>query len=1594
VALGTQPAVEVEDKYSNPVLSGLPVTLAITGHTGNSAGTLSCTSNPVTSSTTTGIAAFAACSISASGSNYTLTATTSNPSLSAVSNPITINGPTELVFAQDPPLGALAAGSCNTLIIASEVPVGAGGVLTSPTTALTVNLAASNSAGTFYSGSGCTNAITTTTIGTSADTATVYYQDTKATSTNFTLTASTTTLPGITSATSYTYTVSAAAASQLVFTTSPITLTAGACSSTGITVTSEDQYGNVSNVATTAETISLGSTSTGTKAFYTASGCGTSETGTTIAIGSSSATFYYEDTQAGTPTITASGSGEFSSAPTQQETVNTAAASQLVWNAQPVGGVNPGAALATQPAVEVEDNYNNPILSGLPVTLKITSGTGNSAGMLSCTSNPVTSSTTTGIAAFAACSISASGSNYTLTATTSNPSLSAVSNPITINGPTQLVFTTEPAGGALTAGACNTLTITSENSSSTPTDPTTALMVNLAASNSAGTFYSGSGCTNAITTTTIGTSADTATVYYQDTKATTTSFTLTASTTTLPGITSATSNTYTVAPGTYTQLVVSAPSAATTNAQISFTVTAEDAYGNTETGNSDSITFTSTDSQAVLPSPSNLSNGTGSFNATFKTQGTQTISATDTTVVPNIKGTSGNIAVSTLLIITTSGLNPLDVGQSATQQLAATGGSGNSANYSWSWTAQTGSSLPPGVSLSTAGAMSGTATTANTYMVTVKVVDNSVSPSQNYSTNFTMTVYPALSLPTPDPASLPSTAYAGYPYNNGNGGTITGSGGSGSSNLSIAVSGTGLPADGLSASPSGATLTVSGTPVTTSPAPPYTVTFNVQLTDTTTGDSVTTNGYNINVVTPTAPSLPAASSTVPGQATENEPYMGSISLTGGVGPTYTWTLNGTTTVPTSGSVALGSSGLSSLFSIGNSGGGSSVSITGTPTSTGSVPFTLAVKDNTTGLTSATVDYTIVVSTLQVSVSADNVPQGMVNMPYTFNGLNISGGTPPYSVSSYVNAPPGLSLQSGTWNLAGTPTSSGTTTVTVNVTDSASAHASTTFSLTVVPETTTANNSELSGQYACYAHFYYDGGITVGSSTFYRGGIVFAFTADGNGNITGGEADTNNPVNGYKSASQNGSLNGGTYAVGSDNRGYLNAAGLYAIAGGKLNGSGQFTEFALTRMDDVGSSPSTHYGSGYCYQQNTTTSLSGITVSGGYVWEWRGEDGGGKLQSQVGSVQLSGGNVTSGEGDIADDGVYQNFSSLVGTYTTTDSYGRLTMSAGPSTSEESPTVLYITKNSIGEGVMMGTSPHNTSGSGSSGFFLGEVRAQVASAVEASYPLNGKFVMYTSGLDSDLSGYDTEALQASGSSSAASLTVNADIRNNEGTIKTKCPGSTGTCPATVDYTTNSTTGRTTVAVGGTTQTGVIFYVYNTGSAAVLFGDTGSSGTIAEDLIGWIEPQTAPTSGTWALSDVGASYFLHQDDSGNPSATPNTASVTFNNSGSFTYYAEDDGGQQWADWDEGLCGTGCTATEDAETTGALILDTTANSSTGALGLDPNSTIGIVDAQATQGSTTQTMAYCIAISVDTATNSSAKGRFVCVNRSSDHPTLAFGQQ
>jgi predicted outer membrane repeat protein len=103
-----------------------------------------------------------------------------------------------------------------------------------------------------------------------------------------------------------------------------------------------------------------------------------------------------------------------------------------------------------------------------------------------------------------------------------------------------------------------------------------------------------------------------------------------------------------VNPAAASVLVVAGfPSPTQVNVAGSFTVTARDAFGNTATAYQGTITFTSSDSQAVLPANYTFvaaDNGAHTFSATFKTAGTQSLTATDLATA-SITGTQASITV-------------------------------------------------------------------------------------------------------------------------------------------------------------------------------------------------------------------------------------------------------------------------------------------------------------------------------------------------------------------------------------------------------------------------------------------------------------------------------------------------------------------------------------------------------------------------------------------------------------------------------------------------------------------------------------------------------------------------------------------------------------------------------------------------------------------------------------------------------------------------------------------------------------------------------------------------------------------------------------
>src|SRR6185503_4238197 len=106
-----------------------------------------------------------------------------------------------------------------------------------------------------------------------------------------------------------------------------------------------------------------------------------------------------------------------------------------------------------------------------------------------------------------------------------------------------------------------------------------------------------------------------------------------------------TSNAVTVSAGAATHFAVSAPAAATGGVAFNFTVPAHDQSNNTATGYTGAVHFTSSDGTATLPANTTLTNGVGTFSATLRTGGSQTITATDT-VNAAITGTSNVTTVS------------------------------------------------------------------------------------------------------------------------------------------------------------------------------------------------------------------------------------------------------------------------------------------------------------------------------------------------------------------------------------------------------------------------------------------------------------------------------------------------------------------------------------------------------------------------------------------------------------------------------------------------------------------------------------------------------------------------------------------------------------------------------------------------------------------------------------------------------------------------------------------------------------------------------------------------------------------------------------
>jgi hypothetical protein len=438
--------------------------------------------------------------------NPTLTAAAAGLTSGTQAETITAGSATQLGFTSAPFNGTANNSATNAFTVSLED--GFGNPTTS-TSATTVNLS-SNSTGTneFAASSGG-GPVTNVTIPANTASVTAYYGDTKAGSP--TLTAAAT---GLTSGTQA-ETITAGTATQLLFTTAPVSGAASNSATVGpITVQEEDAFNNVS---TTALTVNLSSNSTGTHRFAATSG-GAAITSIAIPGGSSTATFYYGDQKAGSPTIMAAGTGL--SAATQVEAITAGAPTQLGFTSTAFSGTannSPTNAFT----VALEDGFGNPTTRTTATTVNLSSSStgthefATSSGGTAVTSVTITANTTTVTAYYG----DQKAGTPTITAASGTLTSGTQAETITAGSATQLGFTSAPFSGTTSATATNAFTVALEDGFGNPTTSTSATTVNLTSSSTGTHEFAASSGGTAVTSVTIPANTTSVTAYYGDNKA-------------------------------------------------------------------------------------------------------------------------------------------------------------------------------------------------------------------------------------------------------------------------------------------------------------------------------------------------------------------------------------------------------------------------------------------------------------------------------------------------------------------------------------------------------------------------------------------------------------------------------------------------------------------------------------------------------------------------------------------------------------------------------------------------------------------------------------------------------------------------------------------------------------------------------------------------------------------------------------------------------------------------------------------------------------------------------------------------------------------
>ena len=359
-----------------------------------------------------------------------------------------------------------------------------------------------------------------------------------------------------------------------------------------------------------------------------------------------------------------------------------------------------------------------------------------------------------------------------------------------------------------------------------------------------------------------------------------------------------------------------------------------------------------------------------------------------------------SLQIASVLTISTTSLPAGRVQQAYSATVSATGGT---TPYTWSATG-----LPAGLSINSGtGLISGTPTSSGTASVTVLLSD---SGGQNIQAPYSLQIASVLTISTTSlPAGRVQQSYSA---------TVSANGGT----TPYTWSATGLPA-GLSIN-SGTGL-ISGTPTSSGAA-----SVTVLLSD--------SGGQNAQLPYPLqiASVLTISTTSLPAGRVQ-QAYSATVSATGGTTP-YTWS----------------ATGLPAGLSI-NSGTGL---ISGTPTSSGTASVTVLLSDS--GGQNIQAPYSLQIASV-LTISTTSLPAGRVQQSYSAT-VSANGGTTPYTWSA-TGLPAGLSINSGTGLISGTPTSSGVASVTVLLSDSGGQSAQLPYALQIASVLTIGTTSLPAGR---------------------------------------------------------------------------------------------------------------------------------------------------------------------------------------------------------------------------------------------------------------------------------------------------------------------------------------------------------------------------------------------------------------------------------------------------------------------------------------------------------------------------------------------------